>query len=130
MVFFYCGGATMKAIKITTCGGPDVLKLTDTEPKPAPGTGQALVRIHAAGVNFVDIYQRRGTYPVNLPYIPGLEASGVVEAIGQEGWGFSWCSGRSILAQRSAGRSRPRRRRLQPKRQAPIMWSSIHNRIL
>ena len=74
----------MKAIKITTYGGPDVLKLTDTEPKPAPGPGQALVRIHAAGVNFVDIYQRRGTYPVNLPYIPGLEASGVVEAVGKK----------------------------------------------
>ena len=74
----------MKTIKITTYGGPDVLKLTDTEPKPAPGPGQALVRIHAAGVNFVDIYQRRGTYPVNLPYIPGLEASGVVEAVGKK----------------------------------------------
>jgi len=74
----------MKAIKISNYGHADVLQLTDTEPKPEPGTGQALVRIHAAGVNFVDIYQRRGTYPVNLPYIPGLEASGVVEAIGKK----------------------------------------------
>ncbi len=74
----------MKAIKITNYGGADVLKLTDTEPKPTPVAGQVLVKIHAAGVNFVDIYQRRGTYPVNLPYIPGLEASGVVEAIGKK----------------------------------------------
>jgi NADPH2:quinone reductase len=74
----------MKAIKIANYGGPDVLKLTDTEPKPTPAEGQVIVKIHAAGVNFVDIYQRRGTYPVNLPYIPGLEASGVVEAIGKK----------------------------------------------
>jgi len=70
----------MKAIKISNYGDSAVLKLTE-EPKPAPGAGQALVKIHAAGVNFVDIYQRRGTYPVKLPYIPGLEASGVVEAV-------------------------------------------------
>jgi NADPH:quinone reductase len=73
----------MKAIKISSYGDADVLKPTDTEPKPAPARGQVLVKIHAAGVNFVDIYQRRGTYPVKLPYIPGLEASGVVEALGE-----------------------------------------------
>lgn len=72
----------MKAIKITSHGAADVLKYSDSEPKPIPAAGQALVRIHAAGLNFVDIYQRRGTYPVPLPFIPGLEASGVVEAIG------------------------------------------------
>jgi NADPH:quinone reductase len=70
----------MKAIKISNYGDSAVLKLTE-EPKPAPAAGQALVKIHAAGVNFVDIYQRRGTYPVKLPYIPGLEASGVVESV-------------------------------------------------
>jgi NADPH2:quinone reductase len=74
----------MKAIKISSYGDAEVLKLSDTEPKPAPKAGQALVKIHAAGVNFVDIYQRRGTYPVKLPYIPGLEASGVVEAVGEK----------------------------------------------
>jgi NADPH2:quinone reductase len=72
----------MKAIKISSYGGADVLKHSDSEAKPVPAAGQALVRIHAAGLNFVDIYQRRGTYPVQLPYIPGLEASGVVEAVG------------------------------------------------
>ncbi|HUI47000.1 MAG TPA: quinone oxidoreductase [Nitrospirota bacterium] len=70
----------MKAITISNYGDASVLKLTE-EPKPAPVAGQALVKIHAAGVNFVDIYQRRGTYPVKLPYIPGLEASGVVESV-------------------------------------------------
>ena len=73
----------MKAIKISTYGESGVLKFTDSAPMPKPGPGRALVKIHAAGVNFVDIYQRRGTYPVNLPFIPGLEASGQVEEIGE-----------------------------------------------
>jgi len=73
----------MNAIKLSAYGDAEVLRLTDAEPKPGPpGPGQALVKIHAAGVNFVDIYQRRGTYPVKLPFVPGLEASGVVEACG------------------------------------------------
>lgn len=74
----------MKAIKISNYGGPDVMKLSDAEPKPKPAEGQVLVKIHAAGVNFVDIYQRRGIYPVKLPFVPGLEASGVVEAVGEK----------------------------------------------
>lgn len=74
----------MKAITISDYGDAGVLRLTDREQKPAPAEGQALVNIHAAGVNFVDIYQRRGTYPVKLPFVPGLEASGVVEAIGSK----------------------------------------------
>jgi len=78
----------MKAIMITVHGDADVLKLTDTGPVPKPGAGEALVKIHAAGVNFVDIYQRRGTYPLKLPFIPGLEAAGVVEAIGEKVTGF------------------------------------------
>jgi len=78
----------MKAIKISKYGDADVLEFSDSEPKPVPSSGQALVKIHAAGVNFVDIYQRRGTYPVKLPYIPGLEASGVVEAVGENVTGF------------------------------------------
>lgn len=73
----------MKAIQIKQYGGPEVLKLEDVEIEN-PGKGQALVRLFAAGVNFIDVYQRRGTYPVPLPYIPGLEGSGVVEAIGDE----------------------------------------------
>ena len=48
-----------------------------------PSAGQTLARIHTAGVNFINIYQRRGTYPVKLPYIPDLEAAGEVEAVGE-----------------------------------------------
>jgi len=83
----------MNAIKISSYGNASVLKLTDSEPTPAPSKGQVLVKIHAAGVNFVDIYQRRGTYPVQLPYIPGLEASGVVEALGRERKGSASATG-------------------------------------
>lgn len=73
----------MKAIQIKEFGGPDVLKIEEVA-TPKPEKGQALVRVEMAGLNFIDIYQRRGTYPVKLPYIPGLEASGVVEAVGEE----------------------------------------------
>ena len=72
----------MKAIQIVEFGGPEVLKIRDVE-LGNPGPGQALIRVQAAGVNFIDIYQRRGTYPVKLPYIPGLEGSGIVEAVGE-----------------------------------------------
>ncbi len=74
----------MKAITISNYGDPGVLKVTETEQKPEPGKNEVLVRIHAAGVNFVDIYQRRGAYPVHLPFTPGLEAAGVVEAVGPD----------------------------------------------
>ena len=72
----------MKAIKISSYGDASVLKLTDTAPQPSPGAAQALVKVRAAGVNFVDIYQRKGIYQPGLPFIPGLEASGVVESVG------------------------------------------------
>lgn len=76
------GGGEMKAIQIQQFGGPDVLKIEEVA-NPKPEKGQALIGIKFAGLNFIDIYQRRGTYPVQLPYIPGLEASGVVEAVGE-----------------------------------------------
>lgn len=71
----------MKAIRVHQNGGPEVLQLEEIE-IGKPGPGQALVRIAYAGLNFVDIYRRRGTYPVPLPYTPGTEASGTVEAVG------------------------------------------------
>jgi NADPH:quinone reductase len=71
----------MRAIQISQFGGPEVLKIQDVN-IGKPSEGQALVRVEAAGINFIDVYQRRGTYPVKLPYTPGLEGSGVVEAIG------------------------------------------------
>lgn len=73
----------VRAIRIEEYGGPEVLKLK-TITLPPPGPGQALVRIHAAGLNFIDIYRRRGDYQTELPTTPGLEASGVVEAIGED----------------------------------------------
>ncbi len=72
----------MKAIQMSQVGGPEVLKIAEVE-IGKPQKGQALVRIEAAGVNFIDIYQRRGTYPTKLPYIPGLEGAGVIEAVGE-----------------------------------------------
>jgi NADPH:quinone reductase len=71
----------MQAIQITQTGGPDVLTLHDV-PTPEPGEGQVLIKIEASGVNFIDVYQREGRYPVKLPFIPGQEAAGTVVALG------------------------------------------------
>jgi NADPH2:quinone reductase len=72
----------MKAIQISQYGGPEVLQTKEVA-IGKPAAGQVLVRIEMAGVNFIDIYQRRGVYPVSLPYIPGLEAAGIVEEVGE-----------------------------------------------
>jgi len=79
----------MRAIKVANYGDASVLKISDAEPIPTLGEGQALVKIHAAGVNFVDIYQREGRYAVGAPYIPGLEGAGVVVAVGGDVKDFS-----------------------------------------
>ncbi len=72
----------MQAIRATEFGGPGVLELVEA-PTPAPGPGEALVRVAAAGVNFMDIGQRTGRRPgTTPPFIPGGEASGTVEAVG------------------------------------------------
>lgn len=71
----------MKLIQVTKIGGPEELKLADA-PIPAPAAGQALVRVHAAGVNFIDVYFRTGLYKSDLPFTPGSEGSGVVESVG------------------------------------------------
>jgi len=71
----------MKAIRVSHYGGPEVLAYEDA-PAPEPKQSEALVRIRAAGVNFVDVYHREGRYPVPLPFTPGSEATGVVEAVG------------------------------------------------
>lgn len=73
----------MKAIQIEQLGGPEVLKLTDL-PDPSPGPGEVLVRLAAAGVNFIDTYHRTGLYPVELPRILGLEGAGTVEQVGRD----------------------------------------------
>ena len=72
----------MRAIIVRTLGDPDVLTLGTTD-IPRPGPGEVLVRLHAIGVNFSDTERRRGAYdPPKLPWIPGNEAAGVVEAVG------------------------------------------------
>jgi NADPH2:quinone reductase len=74
----------MKAIRVHQFGGPEVMRLEET-PAPRPGAGQVLVRVRAAGINPVDAYTRAGTYPVKppLPYTPGKDAAGTVEAVGE-----------------------------------------------
>lgn len=71
----------MKAIRAVAAGGPDVLRYDDL-PDPTPGPGQIVVRIEAAGVNFIDLYQRTGLYPVSYPVVLGQEAAGLVAAVG------------------------------------------------
>ena len=72
----------MKAIRIHETGGPEVMKLEDL-PDLQPGAGQALVKLEAVGVNFTDVGTRRGSNPPgSLPWIPGREGAGIVEAVG------------------------------------------------
>jgi NADPH2:quinone reductase len=72
---------TMKAIRVSQTGGPEVLQYVDIE-TPAPAPGEALVRIEAIGVNFIDVYHRTGLYKLPLPFTPGSEGAGVVDAVG------------------------------------------------
>lgn len=72
----------MKAISVAQTGEPSVLKLVEI-PKPIPQKGEALVRLKAAGLNFIDIYMRVGRYARELPFTPGLEGAGIVEALGE-----------------------------------------------
>jgi len=87
----------MQAIVITAHGGPDVLDSSEV-PEPTAGEGELLVRVAAAGVNYIDTYFRTGSYPVELPYVPGQEGTGEVVALGPGVDGFSvgqrvaWCA--------------------------------------
>jgi NADPH:quinone reductase len=73
----------MKAIRVTKYGDTSVLELQDL-PQPKPGPGEALIRVHAVGVNYADVYMRNGAarMPVPFPFTPGIEAAGVVESVG------------------------------------------------
>src|ERR1700722_19772492 len=74
----------MKAIRVAEVGGPEVLLLKEV-PDLHPGPGQVVVNIHAAGVNPVDTYIRAGTYArkATLPYTPGTDGAGAIEAVGE-----------------------------------------------
>ena len=73
----------MQAIRVTELGGPEVLRL-ETIADPVPARDEALVRVEAAGVNFIEIYFRKGQYKTNLPYTPGTEGAGTVVSVGGE----------------------------------------------
>jgi NADPH2:quinone reductase len=94
----------MRAIRMESHGGPEVLTFQEL-PTPTPGPGQVRVRVEAAGVNFIDTYQRTGRYTVALPYGLGLEGAGVVEEVGPgvtelaPGARVAWASGPGSYAQ-------------------------------
>lgn len=71
----------MRAIRVGATGGPEELQLCDVD-DPTPGAGEVLVRVTAAGLNFIDVYHRTGRYPLDLPTGIGLEGAGVVEDVG------------------------------------------------
>ncbi len=71
----------MQAIRVHKTGGPEVLRYEQVA-RPVPGPGEALVQVHAAGLNFIEVYQRTGLYKVALPFVPGTEAGGRVVEIG------------------------------------------------
>lgn len=73
----------MRAVRVHETGGPETLRY-DEVPVPEPAAGQARVRVEAAGVNFIDVYQRSGLYPRDLPAAMGLEGAGTVEALGSD----------------------------------------------
>jgi len=73
----------MKAIQVQKTGGPEALTLVDL-PQPTPKPNEAVVKIAAAGVNFIDVYFREGRYPAQVPFVDGQEAAGTVAAVGAE----------------------------------------------
>ncbi len=100
-------GATVKAIVVPALGGPENLILDDLA-DPAAGPGELLVDVTAAGVNYVDIYHRRGLYDVTLPFTPGREGAGIVSAVGEGVDGFrigdrvGWADVRGSYAEQHA----------------------------
>jgi NADPH2:quinone reductase len=94
----------MQAIQILTTGSADVLTLRDL-PTPTPAPGEALIRIEASGVNFIDTYFREGRYPAKLPYTLGQEAAGTVVAVAPDVTAFkpgdrvAWCGVPGTYAQ-------------------------------
>src|SRR5215469_3513419 len=86
----------MQAIQMLTTGSADVLTMQEL-PMPTLGAGDALIRIEASGVNFIDTYFREGRYPAQLPYTLGQEAAGIVVATASDvttvkaGDRVAWC---------------------------------------
>ena len=76
------------AVQVTRTGGPEVLEVAEIEVR-APQAGELLVDVAAAGVNYIDTYQRQGVYPMELPVVLGLEGSGTVAEVGPDVTGFA-----------------------------------------
>lgn len=97
----------MRAIQILDPGGPEALTPVEV-PDPQPGPLQVLVRVAAAGVNFIDTYHRSGRYPLDLPAVIGLEGAGTVEAVGDQvtdvtpGDRVAWAMGLGSYAEKVA----------------------------
>ncbi len=97
----------MHAVQISEVGGPEVLGWTEV-PSPIPGPGEVVVRLAAAGLNYIDTYHRSGLYPRDLPFVPGQEGAGTVELLGAEvkGWRIgdrvAWADAGSSYAERVA----------------------------
>jgi len=97
----------MRAIRVERTGGPEVLTPAEVEP-PRPGRGQVLVRVAAAGVNYVDTYHRSGLYPGPLPSVPGVEGAGTVVEAGEDVSGLApgarvgWAAGPGSYAEQVA----------------------------
>lgn len=94
----------MKAIRVHEPGGPEALRYEDI-PRPEPGPGEALVKVEAAGLNFIDVYHRKGLYPLEPPFTPGVEGAGRVVALGEDVQGLepgarvAWVGGRDAYAE-------------------------------
>ncbi|MCZ6450557.1 MAG: quinone oxidoreductase [Deltaproteobacteria bacterium] len=73
----------MKAIRVHQTGGPEVMKYEEV-PLPEPGAGEARVKLEAIGLNFIDTYQRSGRDPFQVPFSPGMEGAGIVDAVGEK----------------------------------------------
>lgn len=97
----------MRAIRVARHGGPEVLEWVETD-DPLPAPGMAVVAVRAAGVNYIDTYQRSGLYRMPLPFVPGLEGAGTVETLGEgvaglaAGARVAWASGQGSYAMRVA----------------------------
>src|SRR5688500_1358822 len=73
----------MKAIRVHEAGGPEVLRLEEV-PEPMPAPDEIVVRLDHIGINFIEVYQRKGLYPMKRPYTPGREGAGTVTAVGSD----------------------------------------------
>src|SRR3954462_3121119 len=74
---------TMRRVTVKAFGGAEQLSIEPAAEGPRPGPGQVLVDVEAAGLNYIDVYQRKGSYKLPLPYTPGLEGVGRVREVGE-----------------------------------------------